>query len=81
MRLETIVANCHWLNTDYGSILFSYDSPVACFTNSTNAYYVSKKFEYRSGTTGKHINHFTGKLHTVIPDEQFQAKLREALVG
>lgn len=81
MRLETLSINCHWLNTSFGNVLFSYDSPVACYTNSTQTYYVNKQFEKRSGTTGKHVNHFTGKKHTVIPDEQFQIKLREALVG
>lgn len=81
MRLETIGANCHWLNTDFGSILFSYDSPVACYTNSTQTYYASKKYVERSGTTHKHIRHFSNKKYTVLEYELFAPKLREALVG
>lgn len=79
MRLETFGQNEHWLNVTNGSVCFSYDSPVACYVGNT--YYVSDEYAKRSGTTGKHVNHFTGKKHTVISKELFAEKLQAVFIG
>jgi hypothetical protein len=64
MKLKQISANCHELSLPYGSILFSYETPVAVsierpcekFGDLYGCYKTNVKF---SKTTTKHINSWT----------------------
>lgn len=64
MKLKQISANCHELSLPYGSILFSYETPVAVSFDRPcekvgdlyGCYKTNAKF---SKTTTKHINSWT----------------------
>lgn len=59
MKLIKTGSNTTELQLNNGiTVLFSYNTPVACIDSFGNIYKTNKKF---SSTTSKHINAFAGK--------------------
>jgi hypothetical protein len=80
MKLRQISSNCHELITRNGTILFSYETPVAvsydlAIGDKWGVYKTSDKF---SATTTKHINSWTS-TQRVIPQNEIYACTAEIL--
>jgi hypothetical protein len=67
MKLKSIGPNCHELQFGRGSVLFSYETPVAVALSETVAGFVGvyKTQSKFSKTTSKHINNWTGTNKTL----------------
>ena len=67
MKLKSIGPNCHELQFERGSVLFSYETPVAVALNETVKGFVGvfKTEQKFSKTTSKHINGWTGTTKTL----------------
>lgn len=81
MKLFNQSISHHELYLENGTILFSYDSPVACTPKGSNFCYVNKKYAKYSPTTSKHLNTYCpkGVERILLDDEQMKLKLKEIL--
>lgn len=80
MKLRQIKTNCHELVTRKGTILFSYETPVAvsydiAIGEKWGCYKTSEKF---GATTSKHISAWTDTLRA-IPQNEIEACAAEIL--
>jgi hypothetical protein len=80
MKLRQINSNCHELITNKGTILFSYETPVAvsfdiAIGEKWGCYKSDEKF---SKTTSKHINAFTD-TRRAVPQNEIYAYAAEIL--
>lgn len=69
-RIEILKSNMTVLYTDNFTILYSYNTPVACLELETGIYY--KTLQFHSKTTSKHINQWlNGKFAVTNPQSWF----------
>lgn len=69
-KIEILKANMTVLYTDNYTILYSYNTPVACLELSTGNYY--KTLQFHSKTTSKHVNQWlSGKFAVTNPQSWF----------
>jgi hypothetical protein len=80
MKLRQINSNCHELVTKNGSVLFSYETPVAVSFDiaSGDKWGVYKTAEKHSVTTTKHINKWTATTRT-LPQNDIEYLAHEIL--
>ena len=83
MKLFNESISHHELYLENGTILFSYDSPVACTPRGSNFCYVNKKYAKYSPTTSKHLNLYCpkGMERILLDDEQMKLKLKEIMAN
>lgn len=72
-RIEILKPNCTVLYTDNFTILYSYNTPVACYEYETRKRYRTNKFW--SNTTSKHINQWLQGKDAVLVDQSFFTNL------
>lgn len=71
MKLNVIGANQTLVHLPVGSILFSYETPVAAYVSGRGYVRTAQKF---SKTTTKHINQWLGSVNAeVIPQSEIEA--------
>ena len=68
-KIEVLKTNVILLFTDNFTILYSYDTPVACLEIATGKYYRTN--EFYSVTTSKHINQWLNGKRAVSIDQSF----------
>lgn len=69
-KIDVIKSNMTVLYTDNFTILYSYNTPVACYELETGNYY--KTLQFHSKTTSKHINQWlNGKFAVTNPQSWF----------
>lgn len=81
MKLRQISTNCHELVTKNGSVLFSYETPVAVsfdikIGDKWGVYKTNEKF---SKTTSKHINGWTPAACTSLDQHVIYSYAHEIL--
>ena len=70
MKLNVIGANQTLVHLPVGSILFSYETPVAAYVSGRGYVRTAEKF---SKTTSKHINQFlNGANAEVVPQSEIE---------
>lgn len=72
-KIEILKSNCILLYTDNFTILYSYNTPVACYEYETRKYYRTNRFH--SVTTSKHINQWLGTNQAEQKDQSFFSNL------
>jgi len=68
-KIEILKANCTLLYTDNYTILYSYNTPVACLDVKNKTYYRTN--EYYSVTTSKHINQWLNGKVAITASQDF----------
>ena len=68
-KIEILKANCTLLYTDNFTILYSYNTPVACYDFKNHTYYRTN--EFHSVTTSKHINQWLDGRVAVLVGQSF----------
>jgi hypothetical protein len=77
IKLNVLGANLSLLHLPVGSILFSYETPVAAYVSGKGYVRTAERF---SKTTSKHINQWLdGRTAEVVPQSEIEA-LTEVLV-
>jgi len=73
MKLKTIGPNCHEIEFRLGSVLFSYETPVAVAIKDTVGIFVGvyKTEQKFSKTTSKHISQWTSTTK-VLPQNTIE---------
>jgi len=72
-KIEVLKVNMTVLYTDNYTILYSYNTPVACLDVKNKTYYRTN--EYYSVTTSKHINQWLNGKVAVLADQSFFTNL------
>lgn len=71
VKLNVLAPNLTLLHMPVGSILFSYETPVAAYVSGRGYVRTAQKF---SKTTTKHINQWLGSVNAeVIPQSEIEA--------
>lgn len=72
-KIDVIKSNMTVLYTDNFTILYSYNTPVACYEYETRKYYCTNQFH--SMTTSKHINQWLGTNQAEQKDQNWFTNL------
>ena len=73
IRLNVIGSNLVLLHVPAGSVLFSYETPVAAYVSGRGYVRTSERF---SKTTSKHINQWLDGVNaTVVPQSEIESLL------